>query len=507
MIIDGRSLPDGEALDADIVVAGAGAAGITLGLALDGSPFRVLILESGGFDPEEATQALYAGDLGAQNYGPLDATRLRYFGGSTNHWGGWCRKLDEVDFEPQPALAHSGWPFLRVEIDPFYIGARDILELGPDAFDNTPYWEVRSGAQSLPLGQGAVETRFFQFSPPTRMGARYRDALQRSRNVRVVLNVNLTDVALSEDRNAVTGFVLKRLDGASLTVQAQRYVLALGGIENARLLLNVRAAGEGGLGNASDTVGRFFMDHPILDNSATLAVFNPDAFAPFHRGGYFVGRDQIRATFMPADDLRRRDGLLGSLTTVNRLTAVWENGVRRVVSPAGVAGDGDGAALKAAALFATGATAIAEYALGCGLEPEPDPMSRVRLTDARDALGLRRVRLDWTLTPGAMRSYIRTLEYLARQLGASGAGLLRIHRETFESWPRNTSWASHHIGTTRMGADPKISVVDPDLKLHALANFYVAGSSVFPTAGASNPTLTIVAMALRLAQHLKASFA
>jgi choline dehydrogenase-like flavoprotein len=203
--------------------------------------------------------------------------------------------------------------------------------------------------------------------------------------------------------------------------------------------------------------------------------------------------------------MRLADRLYGSLTTVDRKIAVWDRTQgRQELAPSGVEASPVGPAL----MRLTGSLReAAEYSLGCGVEPEPNPDSRVTLMGDRDALGLRRVHVDWKLTKGPIESYARTMTTFGRQLTASGAGLLRWHEKTEREWPDNAKWASHNIGTTRMSDDAATGVVDAQCRMHGMGNLYVAGSSVFPTAGASNPTLTIVALALRLAEYLRSQFA
>lgn len=511
MFVDGRSLPDGTALESDVVIIGAGAAGITLGLALSDASFRVTIIESGGFDYDDATQALYQGEVGAQVYGPPDSCRLRYFGGTTNHWGGWCRPLDAVDFEDKPWMKNSGWPIKRKDLDPYYERAQMLVEAGPFHYDDIAYWEGKSGGKVLPLDRFKVETRFFQYSPPTRFGSRYKAELTIAQNVTVILNVNVTDIQTDESGQTVTGLELKRLDGASLSIKGKHVVLATGGIENARILLSSTGTNPKGLGNGKDLVGRYFMDHPILWNTATLVVFKPATFEQIHLLEFIApDSSRIRATFMPSDELRVSDHLYGSLTTVDRKIAVWDRVKgRQELAPPGVDATPVGPALikMVEALYGSSDAEAVEYSLGCGVEPEPNPASRVTLMAETDALGMRRVKVDWKLTKAPMDSYVKTMTTLGRQLVGAGVGLVRVHAQTEKEWPENAKWASHNIGTTRMSDDPATGVVDAQCKVHGVSNLFVAGSSVFPTAGASNPTLTIVALALRLAEYLKSQYA
>jgi choline dehydrogenase-like flavoprotein len=195
----------------------------------------------------------------------------------------------------------------------------------------------------------------------------------------------------------------------------------------------------------------------------------------------------LRATFSPTDSFRRAKQVAGSLTTVEQPVELDEAGKAAVITTA-IALGVDASNAKA-------------YSLGCGLELLPDPERRLTLSDEKDALGLPRLKLHMRVADEDFRLYHQTLRELGRQLLASGTGMLRINRR--QDWSKNMDWGNHHLGTTRMNTDPKQGVVDADGQVHGVANLYVAGSSLFPTYGASNPTLNLVALTLKLADHLK----
>jgi choline dehydrogenase-like flavoprotein len=146
------------------------------------------------------------------------------------------------------------------------------------------------------------------------------------------------------------------------------------------------------------------------------------------------------------------------------------------------------------------------YALGVGLELAPDPDRRLTLTASRDALGMPRLKLNMTISDDDLSGYRVVLFELARQLLATKTGMLRVDRHSRADWLSVMDWGNHHMGTTRMHDDVKQGVVDANSQVHGLANLFIAGSSVFPTYGASNPTLNLVALTLRLADHLKGVF-
>ena len=261
MIEDARTLPERSVLRADICIVGAGAAGITLARHHIGRRTSVLLIESGDFDPNEDTQALYGGTV-SQGLFDLELSRLRYFGGSTNHWGGVCRPLDADDFQVRDWVPHSGWPITLADLQPYYARACEIVELSSKQWDNKSWQDKLAGFFRLPFMGERIAGAVFQLSPPTHFGEVYRDALAGASNVRTLLNANVVDIATDPNAARVTGLQLACLNGPRFKVEARVYVLAAGAVENPRLLLNANNVQAPGLGNGRDLVGRFYMNHP-----------------------------------------------------------------------------------------------------------------------------------------------------------------------------------------------------------------------------------------------------
>lgn len=496
--MDARSLASGAALQTDLLIIGGGPAGISLALALANTPIKMLMLESGGTDFDEKTQALYEGNETGVPYLRLEGSRLRYLGGSSNHWGGWCHPLNDIDFETRSWLPHSGWPISRKDLAPYFDRAQSLAEAGPFIYDQPRKWAEAQNAKPLALGEGGVFTTFFQFSKtrdsdlPTHFGSRYSDDLKQVRNLEVMLHANVTGIRLAHDAGSVDHVDAATLTGKHFKISAKYVVLAVGGIENARLLLASNDVMKTGIGNGNDVVGRFFADHPIPGEVGTLAVFNGD-IAPY----YLVPRSALgaifRSAFAPTDAQKRATGGLDSLTTVEGEIQL----------------DGQDQAVVAATASALGVdtSGMKVFTLGCGMEIAPDPDRRLTLSGERDALGMPRLKLNMTISDQDFARYRATLHELGRQLLAKKTGMLRIRHDTRAEWLSTMDWGNHHMGTTRMSADPKLGVVDANCQVHGVHNLYVAGSSVFPTYGASNPTMNLIALVLRMADHLKAKFA
>lgn len=499
MFIDARSLPDDEKLDADIAIVGAGAAGLSLAIALEGAGLNVALLESGGLEWSEEAQDLAAGELGPQTYATPESVRLRYFGGTTGHWGGWCRELDAVDFEPRDFVKLSGWPITKSELEPFYRRAQEVLHLGPARYDDSAGVAALAGVK-LPIPRSSdIEPVLFEFSPPIRMGEVYRDLIDKS-DTRCFLNATVSDIRVSDDAKSVTALTIARDGGKPLSMSVRHAVLACGGLSNAQMLLNADAQVAGGLGNATGQVGRYFADHPILIGYAAVLSFGPEAGDVFATNDIPAGGRRYRLAFQPRDDYRRAKGRLSCLATIEPGGPSFSNGAFDRWETRWFGQSETASAL--AALGKPGWTPRV-HMLNAGLETRPDPDSRVTLTDARDRHGVRRLKVDWKLNDRDLEDYLANLADLGRALSASGAGMVRIAPDARERWPAETNWGHHNMGTTRMGADAATSVCDGDARVHGMANLWIAGSSLYTTPGAANPTLTLVALALRLAETLK----
>ncbi len=524
MFIDAQNLDAGTVVETDLCIVGAGAAGITLARELAGSPFRVCLVESGGLRFERSTQDLYEGESVGIPYFALRQTRLASFGGSTNAWTGWCRPLDPLDFEAREWVPHSGWPFDRAHLDPFYERAHGLCEIGPYAYEPSE-WETVD-AQPLPVDGRRIATLVFQVSPPTRFGRVHRESLARSGNVSVLLHANALELETDEPVRNVLRLRAATLEGKETAVTARVFVLAAGGIENPRLLLLSDGGRRTALGDGHGLVGRFFTEHAYLNSGV---FFPSDPVLPidfyFPRKIEGVRRARVRAVFSLAAATLREERLLNcaiffrpraeahaafTAPGVESLRELWEvwrgravpSNSRRLMGD--VLRDLDQVGVVAFRKLFAKRGPVKQLRLRAFLECAPNPESRVSLARDRDRLGRRRASVDWRLGELERRSLRRAHEILAGALQEAGQGRLEADLEPGPSgWPPAMTGGRHHMGTTRMHEDPRRGVVDAQCRVHGVSNLYVAGSSVFPTGGLANPTLTIVALAIRLADHLK----
>lgn len=501
-VTDARTLPDASLIEADLIIVGGGMAGLAMAYEFIGSEVQVVILESGGPDPDVEIQSLYDGtgtmsgpgnpDLPINSY--LGQSRVRALGGSGHVWGGKCGPLDAVDFEARPEVALSGWPFGRVELKPFFDRACDRLRLPRFPVDAGPPEGPALPALGAP--DGALRPSPRAYSPVSgrvdpQGFAAFRDAPGQAPNIHVHLHANVTDIRLAAD-GSVDRLEVRCLTGTSHIARAGAYVLATGGVENARLMLASRNDRPEGVGNAAGWVGRCFQGHVVIttgDNDprgeAEIAFTTGADLSLYDNGA----RDRPHAVFVLAPEVQRRLGA-GNCTLTLSIRPKPDAPAETVVAAA---------AQLAAAVEGSGPRRLDYFLMS---EEAPNPDSRIVLSDQADPLGQPRAHLDWRYTQADWDSLAASARAFAIAFGAQGLGRV--------CWPIESGQviasmgpSRHHMGTTRMAVDPARGVVDADCRVHGMSNLYVAGSSVFPTSGLVNPTLTLTALAIRLADHLK----
>lgn len=546
MIDDGLELNDGETLHADVCIVGAGAAGITLAVQLAGTDVSVLLLESGGLKAEKDTQALYEGAVTDERlHSPPHRYRERRFGGSTTIWGGRCVPLDPIDFEHRDYLPGSGWPIGREALLPFYSRANELCEAGEFEYLATrafqrPLRPMIAGFQSEHFSTDSLE----RFSCPTNFGARYRQLLRNAPNVRVLLHSNLTTLMFHSNGEAVQSIVVRTLAGKGFRVVADHVVLAMGGLEIPRLLLSNREKWANGVGNEHDMVGRHYMCH-IAGTIGTLKQRGVDdrvwhGYDISHEGIYCrrrlaltaeaqtrrgLGNFVARLHHPRITDPQHRTAVLSALQLAKGFISyeygkrlhgeeqvtlrTWMSHLRNVLArPHEVIAFGHHMLrdrLLAARKFPSVIikSTAGHYSLDFHAEQQPTVASRVSLTEERDALGLQRLMVDWRYTLGDITTVREAVSLFAQDIERSGIGTFEYDPQSIElEMSRYGAYGGHHLGTARMGTDRRSSVVGADCLIHGTKNLYVAGGAVFPTSSQANPTLTIVALACRLADHL-----
>jgi choline dehydrogenase-like flavoprotein len=546
MISQADAVPSGACLWADVCIVGGGAAGISLALSLSGHGLKIILLEAGHAVEHAPTQALYAGEVADERlHSPPDKYRQRRMGGSTTIWGGRCVPFDAIDFETRSHVPHSGWPLSYSDLVPFYPDANTLAEAGRFSYDA----DEALGPGAPPLfprfDSSVVRTNSLErFSCPTDFGKRYAKRLQVAPDVKVLLGANCTALRLEEGGRALDELDVATLGGKRFRVAARAAVLATGGLETARLLLASRDVAPNGVGNEHGVVGRYYMCH-VAGNVGTLTLRGEPrdvrhgyeltnegvycrrrlSIAPEEQRRHGLANTVARLHFPRITDPRHRNGVLSGLFLARRLISyeyakrlndgtaptpsVYAKHLLNVVSDP----------FDTCAFLAhwIARRSLAErkfpsvilrnrsnrFSLEMHGEQAPRADSRVTLTDRTDALGMPQLRVDWRYGREDIESVNRTLQLIARELENSGAGRLEYDRGTLEEdLMRFGAYGGHHIGTARMGTDPRTSVVNADCQVHSVRNLFVAGSAVFPTSSQANPTLTLIALSLRLGKHL-----
>jgi len=548
MIRDARGVPPKTELNCDVVIIGSGAGGMSVARELLNSSLEVILLESGGYREEKTTQDLYRGKVAGPGFhSELHRHRRRRFGGSTTVWGGRCAPLEAIDFETRPYLPYSGWPVSRTEMDPYYERAHEHCECGRYTY---------RAAESLPEGNrplipglestDVTQDLIWRFSLPTDFGKRDLEAIKASHRMTAYLHANCLGFTSTKDGRNVTGVRVASLRGNEFAVRAKYYVLAAGCLETTRLLLVSTDANPKGLGNERELVGRFYCGH--MTGDLCTATFTPKGgpviwnYERTADGVYCrrtltmrpetLRREQLqnmRVTLShpPIPDASHRNGILSAAYLVKRFLidkippefskALAETSYRDIrVHLKNVLLDAPNLAgfsvhwLRHRILPRRKFPSIAfpsptqTYCLHFDAEQAPNPENRVTLMEERDALGLPRLRVNWQSSGRDVESALKSFQMIKRDFERCGVGKVNSSDEEVVGHIRQGACiGAHQFGTTRMAADPSRGVVDANCRAHSVENLYIATSSVFPTMGFANPVLTIVALGIRLADHLK----
>lgn len=513
-----EEIATGSHLEADVCIVGGGPAGIAVAKELDNTGLSVLVVESGGLDFDRPTQDLYRGVNDRGDF-KLHKSRYRLLGGTSYVWGGWCAPLDAADFQPKAWVPGSGWPLTLNDLLPYYRRAQPLFDLGKYRYEVSD-WNF-GDTRVLALDPVKLSHRLWQLSPLAHFGEAYVNDLRRSENVRLLLFANATEIETDPDHTKVTGISIRDLHGRRARVTASAYVIACGGIETARLLLASRTRNPKGVANGQDLVGRYFMEHPHPDAGGVVFSASPDAMRPYAERDF--ESERIILGLGPSPAAQERLQILNcSVALHGSIHHQPSEGMDSLIKIARAFEAGqwpDNAGQHAWRVLSDLDDVLKESYLrtregpvrGFGLiartEVAPNPENRVTLMSEKDELGMPRVRLQWNVGELERVTIEQTIRLMAQEFGRLDAGRIQINElllEESDAWSRNLSWFGHHMGTTRMSTDPRKGVVDPNCRAHELSNLFVASSSVFPTSGYANPTLTIVALAIRLADHLRA---
>lgn len=512
MHIDARKLAANSIVEGDICIIGTGPAGLSMAMDWMKTPYKVILLEAGGFDYDDKIQDMLAGVGTGQRYYPLRSTRLAQFGGTTGHWAGMCSLFDDIDFEKRDWVPDSEWPITRKDLDVYYERAHDPLKLGPYEYDLS-YWQKQApNLNPFPLDEKVIWNKLWHLSGVASwkggMKQAYKDTIVKAANVHLYTYARVVKIMANEAVNSIQEVTIKNETGNTHTVRAKHFVLATGAIQNARMLLAANEQAKKGLGNDNDLVGRYFMEH-LEVNTAEMWLLKP----------FPTDLNNWNQTLMIWNELairkevQREEKILNGTcgltpTNVARFSTspmdAWQNEDPRKSGQQWFK-TWDEAAEKAKTLNQGAITR--SFTFQTRMEQSPNPNSRVTLSDKKDSFGIPLADLNWALTPLDKGSLRKINQIIAKEVGKAGIARIKLFDflvdENDDTFPKSTNAGWHHMGTTRMGDTPKKGVVDIHCQVHGINNLHVAGSGCYVTAGAVNPTLTLVAFALRLSDRLK----
>jgi choline dehydrogenase-like flavoprotein len=397
---------------------------------------------------------------------PLTETRTRQVGGSTALWAGYCAPFDSLDFKPRPWIPRSGWPFGLDALEPYYSRSARLLNIRDGGFDAADL--ARQAGITVPFAGDTIRPSAWRFGSPTlRLDEDVRSNPTGAITAPMLIHATAVDIRLDASHEAVTEIVVRTMNGREGRIAADAFVLACGGIETARLLLNADSQQSAGVGNTHELVGRYFMEHPHRA-IATLELEKPEALDGFlERRHTRSGGDFLLNVGLSAD-VQEDARLLNSRAHAYRTPDMAPDEHPRI---------------------------------GIFMEQAPNPASRVRLSQEIDALGMRRIVLDWQLTELERDTYRKAGELFRLAFEHIGVGrVTSLERSPHAS---HILHSNHHLGTTRMADSPAEGVVDTESRVHGISNLYVMGGGIYPTVSWANPTLTLMALTFRLAERLR----
>lgn len=454
----------------DVCIVGGGVAGIILAIRLGRAGRSVLLAEAGGIGVNAASQELYRGGQGGLENLPLDETRIRALGGSSHHWGGWCRPLDAHDF--QRTDLQGGWPIAKADLDPYFREAATMLGV------------TELSGLDTQLSGGQLQTIRMYFSrPPANLAVAFIDELRGSSQITALLNAACAQVKLDQTAPRVASVRLVTGSEVALECYAREFILAMGAVENVRQLLVLRQRNAARLANMSDSLGRFYMQH-MHQVLGQFVLF--DANAPALGG-------QSPVAFLATTEAYLRARGRGAFR-------LYSTGI----ACAGIVDDFQKTVVTCRAAAASGTVLITA-------EQIPTADSRILLTDETDRLGLPPPHLDWQISEDDHEALRQAAYTLGRYLIEADIGRLQVNPAILGNDDPLAGWtrlggapgaAGHQMGGARMSSQAQDGIVDQDCRVWGLHNLSVAGSAVFRNSGHATPTLTIAQLALRLADTI-----
>lgn len=543
-------------LEADVVVVGGGPAGLALALALAGPSSRVLLVEAGDHKLRDDGEDHLTGEVvDGSNHPPLHLYRRRVLGGTSAAWSGRCVPLDTIDFAPRPHIPASGWPISFADLKPYYETANTFCDAGAFVYGK----DQAFAGSCQPIINGWTGERFEdgtieRYGYPYNLAEIHGRQMGESRALTVLTNTTCVNVELDADANKVEKLILAGPDRRRLFARGRYFVLAMGALETVRLLLSSNGVLANGVGNRHDQLGRCYLTH--LDSM--ILGYRPSADARPLAAQYALTSDRrfARRRLRPTDEVQKRRGLANAVVRLDHLPIADPDHQNAILSAAyllrrwllpeyarrlswmyhfvhdelrhqnrihlvrrhlmNVVSD-------LPSLLRFGPSWLMGPHLGrrrlpsvaprssdpvlafeLNVEQMPNPESRIELANAKDANGVPKLRVNWRTTAADKDNIRRLVRLLADEIRAGGKGDFdRGDAALDDAVERFAGIGGHQLGGARMASDPKVGVVDADCRVHGVSNLFLAGAATFPTVGHANPTLTVVALSLRLADELR----
>jgi len=500
MLIDALSLDSGISLEESIVIVGAGAAGITIACEFEKIGLNAILIESGDFNPDSETQNLYKGFVDSTSpnslpHEPIDKYRARFFGGTTNWWGGACLPYDEIDFLKKTVTSNSGWPISRESLDQYYSRANEYFGINLVDFNLPPKSKLGSREVIDGLSSSSIfKTKYWLLKEnKVNFGKKYKNKLKNSKNIKILLNANV--ISLEQKNESIEHLIVKTINNKKFTVRGKKIILAMGGLEIPRILLASKSHSRNGVGNNFDLVGRFYSPH--VNATHGILILNPKV--KVDRKYEKLSKGILYRKFISLSDDYIKKGYMNCKILLESIDTVEKNELTEHVYK----------------LFhpMTGINEIYNkildkknfaFALNGAFDQVPNYDSGIKLSKEKDVLGTPKIILKHAITEQDKKAYSDFYKLLAITVGSYGLGRFcydKSMRYLFK-YIEGYHGASHHTGMTRMAIKPSEGVVDVNCKVFGLSNLYISSASIFPTASHANPTYTIVALSIRLAEHL-----
>ena len=507
---------------ADVCIVGGGTSGILLAWKLACRGRQILLLEAGGLTLEERSQELYAIDVSGESHAGILNGRFRTFGGASTRWGGGLLPYTRDVLQPPPCLGLPSWPIDLQELEPYYEEVQRIMGVTLTPFSSEL---LRHFKRSVPFSSDRVRLRLSKSSPFTRRNLSRtlgKKCLASSR-IAVVSHANAIAIELLKNGRAVSSVTAVNYGGKRFSFEAGAFILCTGTIETSRLLLASTSVCSRGVGNERDQVGRYFHDH-VFSRVAEIA---PQDRGPMITtfahcmGGNTLHKFRLEAT----ERLRRERGLLsvgcefpveeppesGVTPMLNLLRSVQRSdfttrNLRDLLSLPSASREVAQSLYSAKIRKRRYVSPHARIIFHVDVEQRPDPESRVRLSEEPDAVGMRKAILHWKISNDEHRSigiFAQEVAKLFRNSGLATTCWGPATRRSVEPELLDRKDSFHMMGGARMGSHPGTSVVNRDLRVHGIDNLHIVSCAVFPTGGSSNPTFTLLALALRLADTLE----